>query len=107
MSRRVRPTADLTDEYLRCRAIGHAWDDFNPINKRPPSFGWLMAFRCTRCFTERSDLIDSLGRLITRYYVYHDDYREAGIGTRGVPRNQFRAELAIRRFGRARKQRVG
>lgn len=105
MARKKRATADLTDQYIRCRAVGHAWIDYNPTFMKAPLYGWRLSFICERCETERHDNIDSLGQLGHRSYVYPQEYRDAGIGTKGVPRNSFRVELAIRRYGRARRLR--
>lgn len=101
---RKRATADLTDEFVRCRAVGHSWDDFHPTDMRRPLFGWRLSFRCTRCLTERHDLVDAMGRLLQRSYYYDDDYKEAGIGLKGVRKDDFRREMALRTYGRLRER---
>lgn len=78
------------DEVLtRCRSFGHAWDDFTPIDKRPPPFGWRLSLRCVRCTTERHDIIDRLGRVASREYVYPDGYAQTG----RRPRTEWRRDL--------------
>jgi hypothetical protein len=64
-------------EYEKCRTWGHAWSDFIPHGKRPPGWGRRFSLRCDRCATERHDVIDTLGDLSTRQYVYPDDYHIA------------------------------
>lgn len=101
-SLRTRPAREAAEEILRCRSFGHSWEDFNPIDARKPSYGWLFSLRCVRCGTERHDVIDSRGFLNGRRYLYPDDYREAGEGfrTAELGREEFRRELAYRRYGR-------
>jgi hypothetical protein len=65
---------NLSAEYERCRTWGHAWEDFVPFGKRPQGWGMRFSLRCIRCTTERHDLIDTLGQLSSRQYVYPDDY---------------------------------
>lgn len=64
-------------EYEKCRTWGHAWSDFIPADKRQPGWGRRFSLRCDRCATERHDVIDTLGELSTRQYVYPDDYQMA------------------------------
>jgi len=59
---------------LRCRTYGHAWDEWSP-GEQPPTAGWRLNLRCTRCTTERHDVIDALGALMERRYVYPDGYK--------------------------------
>jgi hypothetical protein len=59
---------------LRCRTYGHSWDEFYPPNLGTPSFGWRLSLRCARCTAERHDLIDVLGRVGQRQYVYPPNY---------------------------------
>lgn len=97
-------TRTLPEEFVLCRSMSHSWDTFNPItDKRPPAGHWLLALMCERCKTERFDTIDRHGRLVSRSYNYLDSYREAGVGTKGFPRDEFRRELALRRLGRLRR----
>jgi len=60
---------------LRCRTYGHAWDEFYPSNLGVPIFGWRLSLRCTRCTAERHDLIDSIGSVGGRRYIYPDGYQ--------------------------------
>lgn len=84
--------------------MSHSWDTFNPgQDRKAPPGHWLLSLRCERCKTERYDVIDRHGHLVTRDYKYLDAYREAGVGTKGFPRDEFRRELALRRLGRLRR----
>lgn len=100
MTNRRRPARATAEEYLKCRTWGHSWDDFTPTEMRRPSFGWRYSLRCVRCGTERHDLIGRLGDVLSRQYIYPEAYKDAGIGTKGLARNEFRRELAYRRYGR-------
>lgn len=85
-------------EYERCRVFGHAWEDFIPAGKRPPGWGHRFSLRCIRCTTERHDVIDALGDLSERQYVYPDDYRMAADET--PTRQSLRLDLLARTHGR-------
>jgi len=65
------------DEMLRCRTLGHQWDDFYPTSLAPPSFGWRLSLRCARCSTERHDIIShAQGEVLSREYRYVDGYQQ-------------------------------
>jgi hypothetical protein len=40
-----------------------------------PLFGWRLSLRCVRCTTERHDVIDHIGGVGQRRYIYAEDYR--------------------------------
>lgn len=85
-------------EYERCRVFGHAWEDFIPSGKRPAGWGSRFSLRCVRCTTERHDVIDALGDLAERQYVYPDDYKLARDET--PTRQSLRLDLLARTHGR-------
>lgn len=99
MSRALRPKLSrddrrrLREEYLLCRVIGHQWEEFTPIGMRRPHFGYRLSLRCSRCTTERHELINSRGEVGSRSYVYPDDYDIPG---RAV-RTDLRVEVVRRR----------
>jgi hypothetical protein len=64
----------LDQAMLRCRTYGHAWDEFYPDNLGVPLYGWRLSLRCVRCTAERHDLIDHIGQVGQRRYIYPDDY---------------------------------
>lgn len=65
----------LDQAMLRCRTYGHAWDEFFPDDLGTPLFGWRLSLRCNRCTAERHDLIDHIGRVGQRRYIYPPDYQ--------------------------------
>ena len=74
MPRRQRASFD---DMLKCRVYMHAWDEFYPDDLGTPIIGWRLSLRCTRCSTERHDLIGRTGALEGRRYIYPDDYKLA------------------------------
>lgn len=86
----------LDADMLKCRTYGHAWDEFYPDYKSPPSYGWRLSLRCIRCSTERHDTIDLVGRVSSREYVYPDGYR---MGRDEAP---SREDLRVATFDRIR-----
>ena len=65
----------LDQAMLRCRIYGHAWDEFYPDNLGSPIYGWRLSLRCTRCTAERHDVIDHIGQISQRRYIYPQDYQ--------------------------------
>jgi hypothetical protein len=65
------------DSMRLCQTIGHAWDEFFPIDMATPVYGWRYSLRCTRCETERHDVIDAVGRVNGRRYIYVEGYQYA------------------------------
>ena len=85
MAERVQ-IADLRDEYVVCRTLGHSWDD-NPtaeVDSEWSSFAvGFLALRCTRCTTERLDFIGHDLGVAYRRYRYPTLYQSVpGEGTR-------------------------
>lgn len=73
VSGQVSSLAELRAEYVQCRSLGHSWDDI-PVTS-PSSFGVYMWFRCTRCTSERRDIISPFsGDLLSRKYIYAEGY---------------------------------
>lgn len=72
--RSVVTVDSLPVEFLRCRAFGHAWEEFVPVGMRKPPFGFRFSLLCTSCETERHDLIDAAGNVASREYRYMPDY---------------------------------
>jgi len=84
-----------SDDYVRCRALGHAWYDVEA--ERAPSFGYAMEFRCERCGTVRRDLVNRYGELLPggRNYRHPDGYRDA----ERIERAEYRRRLLTRMTG--------
>lgn len=79
MNKRI--TADLSAEarveYQRCHALGHRWENIPVL--RAPAFGSAIDLRCENCATVRRDILSRVsGQLITRYYLYPEDYHDYG-----------------------------
>jgi hypothetical protein len=87
--------ADQAAVFLRCRTYNHAWDEFYPIDLEQPWYGWRLSLRCTRCTTERHDLIDFKGAVMGRRYIYAEGYLNPK-GDPRVERTVFREELFTR-----------
>lgn len=93
---------ELTDAMVMCRTVGHAWDEWTPKDRPSTRGGWPFTLRCTRCTTERWDVIATrTGELIQRRYLYPDGYRLAQKGTR-LAVADLRRELARRHRSAAR-----
>ena len=50
---------ELSDEVLRCKSFGHAWDvgpvsRFSPVGREV----WVVRLRCTSCGMERTDFVE-------------------------------------------------
>lgn len=64
----------LDKDGLRCRRLGHSWDEINWYNV-PGGYTGL-TIRCTSCRTERFDIYDRVGELAKRKYIYEDWYKK-------------------------------
>jgi hypothetical protein len=81
-------------EYQRCRAIGHRWENI-PVTQ-PPAFGAAIDLRCENCATVRRDIISRpSGLLISRYYVYPEDYQDTERHDKAWWRSEFIESLHI------------
>jgi hypothetical protein len=58
--------------YIRCRAIGHSWIDYD--SNWTPQFGTPLTLRCERCGMERRDSVNLRGELMHRSYARPDHY---------------------------------
>ena len=98
-------TSDLMAQYMRCRTLGHQWDDI-PAEKAG-AFGDPLWCRCLRCATVRIDEIGGGGKLIKRKYNYPDGYQRAWTSTDGITpsRSDFREMLLMQRIREARNGR--
>ena len=70
----------LPSEFVHCRAWGHAWQPSAvPIAATARHrWGSRYGLKCLRCGTERFDLVDARGVLISRHYDYAADYVTKG-----------------------------
>ena len=82
----------------QCRTYGHAWEEFYPDDLGEPTFGWRLSLRCVRCTGQRHDVIDHIGQVGQRRYIYPDGYHIARDET------PSREEMRQRMFKRIRTQ---
>lgn len=85
---------ELADKMQACRTYGHAWDEHRPLGRAAAD--WILWLRCTRCTTERQDIIGNDGKMVRRRYIYPALYR-LGKDERRPTRDEMRLELARRR----------
>lgn len=79
MTKDHRDKTDRLDElptaYLHCRTFGHPWEEFVPVGMRKPEHGFRFSLLCVSCGTERHDLLNLAGEVVTREYRYASAYQ--------------------------------
>jgi len=87
--------ARLPDKVLRCRELGHQW--------RPLVATWEAetrtfhrSLRCPSCHTERRQVLNSRGGVVSNGYVYPDGYLAKHVEGIVGGRDVFRLEAVIR-----------
>lgn len=84
--------------FLQCRTYSHSWEEITPpeFSGRAARWGFRFSLRCTRCGSERHDVIDGQGGLSVRTYNYAHGYREVSGEEFDAPpsRADFRLLLA-------------
>jgi hypothetical protein len=78
--------------FLRCRAWGHQWDEFQPLRPKNRT-STILSLLCERCSSERYDTLDYKGAVWARQYEYADGYAMTGSP---MSRQEARAELLAR-----------
>jgi hypothetical protein len=91
---------ELPTEWLKCRSFGHTWEEFLPVGKRKPEFGFRISLLCTTCSMERHDILDVLGNLATRDYKEPEGYYGVGQFTRAEFRVAYDQKRSTRRIAR-------
>lgn len=88
--------ADLTLEYVECRALLHAWEDLPYDGEAPPFWRLtrsvvILLFRCTRCGTKRYDVWSRVtGDLVDRVYRTPEGYSlPKGRGRKVLVRKEY------------------
>lgn len=84
---------------LRCRDIGHHWEEVVTSTRRDPEWGRRRELFCGYCGTTRLELINIYGEVGCRSYVYEDDYKTVS----RLPRKEARAKRAYKRKRHAKK----
>jgi hypothetical protein len=88
--------ARLTDKALRCRELGHQW---RPLvaTWEPESRTFHRALRCPSCRSERRQVLNAHGGVVSNTYVYPDGYLATHVeGAVSGRRDVFRLEAVIR-----------
>lgn len=88
--------ANLPEEFLQCREMGHNW--------RPHSAKWVPQYhvyersmRCSRCATERHQVLSDVGHVLSGGYHYPEGYAHKGFGRiTGDGRDRLRLESIFR-----------
>lgn len=80
-------------ELIRCKAIGHVWDDIGA--QRKSRWGVAVTFRCVQCFSERIDIMNMRGELGARYYEHATAYQELPHHDRAWWRSQLLRQMQI------------
>jgi hypothetical protein len=94
----------LTDKQLHCRELGHVWRPFT-ASYEPDARAYVRTLRCSSCRTERHQVLDSSGHVISNGYSYPNGYLAANVAP-GLTRDTFRLE-AVMRFLHERERRLG
>lgn len=87
----------LSDKQLQCRELGHTWVQWSVqvITERRRVGGYERTMRCRACRTERRQLLDSGGHVVSNGYRYADGYLAANV-QKGFTRDTFRLESVTR-----------
>ena len=88
--------ADLSDEHLTCRDIGHRW---RIAAYRRAEGGDIVRTLACRCGTARTETFAPGGEMVRRSYRYVDGYRfpKGTVGQGGLPKLHFRREWVLRK----------
>lgn len=68
--------ANLTDEFLACREMGHAWANRDRVQERNGFKRRLRVDACARCGTARFQMMDDEFHTLRRSYSYPTGYRK-------------------------------
>jgi hypothetical protein len=88
--------ARLTDKALRCRELGHQW---RPLHAtwEAESRTFHRALRCPSCHTERRQVLNARGGVVSNGYVYPTGYLAVNVeGPTSGRRDVYRLEAVIR-----------
>lgn len=87
----------LTDKQLACRELGHVWVqwDVEVIREGRRLGGYSRVMRCRQCRSERRQVLDSTGSVVSNGYRYANGYLADKV-QRGFTRDVFRLESVAR-----------
>lgn len=92
--------ASLPARYLECRELGHHWRAWN-ASWDAAARAWDRTLRCSRCKTERSQLLNELGHVLSNHYRYADGYQAKNVESAvRISRDVFRLESLTRYLNR-------
>lgn len=79
-------------DILRCRAMGHRWEEYNPsIPTLSGVRGYRLSYRCEGCATSRHDVYAALtGQLLDRDYWHPDSYFMVGGASQPSSRREWK-----------------
>jgi hypothetical protein len=87
---------ELSVNHLHCRELGHLWRPW-VAQWAQEHEGYERALRCTRCRTERWQIISASGAVVSSHYVYPEGYIHLGLGRIvGEGRDALRLESLTR-----------
>lgn len=88
------------DELLRCRDIGHHWEEnFGGYERRRGApWGTRRILLCTSCGMERNELVNTQGEAMSRHYDRPNDYGKVS----KLTKNEARKKRIQRRKGSVR-----
>ena len=74
--------AELSAEALVCRDLMHAWMPYTagPIRDGKRLTGYERVLRCRVCTTDRIEVLNTWGGIVSRHYNYPDNYLVKGVG---------------------------
>lgn len=87
----------LSAKHLACRTDQHVWrpSSVEVVREGRSLGGYVRVMRCASCRTERRQVIDTRGDVLSNRYVYADGYLAANVEP-GVRRSSFRLEWVQR-----------
>lgn len=88
--------ASLPSRYLDCRELGHHWRAWS-ARWDNEARAYDRTLRCTRCKSERTQLLNDMGHVIANRYRYADGYQAKNVeSVVRISRDVFRLESLTR-----------
>lgn len=88
--------AGLRDAFISCRELGHVWRP-HTVQYDASSASYDRVLRCTRCRTERVQVLNRHGHVVANRYRYVEGYQAKNVERGVYSRDVFRVE-AVERF---------
>lgn len=93
--------AGLPKRFLLCRTLQHNWSPWTA--RLADGGGFEQVLRCTRCHSERHQLLTPRGHVVSETRTYPDGYLHKGLGRiAGEGRDAIRLESITRQMGEPR-----